>query len=111
MFLEQLKTAAHTLTFQEVIAYIENHYSFTPTAFKNGEHYNEAHENMGSCKIFSFAKIMNLNAETTLQLFGDFYRTDVLLHPEAENHQNIRNFMRFGWEGIHFEGNALIEKR
>lgn len=79
-------------------------YNFSPTAFRNGETYNEENQNNGSCKIFSFAKKMNLNKEQTLHLFGDFYRKDVLENPENTDHQNIRNFIKFGWEGISFMG-------
>ena len=32
---------------------------------------------------------------------------DVLENPQGTNHQNIRNFMKTGWDGIQFEGNAL----
>ncbi|MGV2481618.1 UNVERIFIED_CONTAM: HopJ type III effector protein, partial [Salmonella enterica subsp. enterica serovar Weltevreden] len=28
-------------------------------------------------------------------------------HPDATDHQNIRHFMRSGWAGIAFEGEAL----
>lgn len=48
--------------------------------------------------------------EETLALFGDFYRNDVLKNPGGNDHQNIRNFMEFGWDGILFEGEALREK-
>ena len=71
---------------------------------------NEAGENNGSCKVFSFAKLKGLNEEETLALFGDFYRTDVLANPEGSDHQNIRNFMQYGWDGIAFQGDALAEK-
>jgi hypothetical protein len=27
--------------------------------------------------------------------------------PSGTNHQNIRNFMKTGWNGIQFEGEAL----
>lgn len=110
MILEQLKTSAETIDFKEVIAYIDGHYDFTPTKFTNGNMVNKAGENNGSCKIFSFAKLKGLSKEETLALFGDFYRTDVLKNPEAADHQNIRNFQQYGWEGIVFEGKALAEK-
>lgn len=96
--------------FSDVIEFIDEHYSFTPTAFKNGETYNEANQNNGSCKIFAFAQMENLNQDETLSLFGDFYTKDVLENPEGNDHQNIRNFMKFGWEGIEFEGIALVKK-
>lgn len=106
-FLEKIKQNPEQIDFNETIAYIDEHYDFTPTAFKNGEVYNEANQNNGSCKIFSFAKILRLSQEQTLHLFGDFYRKDVLEFPENNDHQNIRNFIKFGWEGVDFEGEAL----
>lgn len=96
-------------SFPETIAYIDENYIFTPTTFKNGNQINNAGENNGSCKIFAFAKLNQLSKEETLSLFGDFYQ-DVLNTPEATDHQNIRNFMTFGWDGIQFEGEALRAK-
>lgn len=110
MILEQLEKNPETIVFQEIIEYIDAHYDFTPTGFTNGETTNEAGQNNGSCKIFSFAKKHNLSVEKTLALFGDFYRKDVLENPNGTDHQNIRNFMKTGWEGISFEGEALTEK-
>ncbi|GAA4757086.1 MULTISPECIES: HopJ type III effector protein [Flavobacterium] len=97
------------ISFQEVIAFIDENYNFTPTLFKNGDQINNIGENNGSCKIFSFAKLHNLSKEETLSMFGDYYK-DVLNTPEATDHQNIRNFMKFGWDRIHFEGQALNKK-
>jgi hypothetical protein len=48
-----------------------------------------------------------LSVEDTLALFGDYYRMDVLQHPEGNDHQNIRRFMQDGWAGIAFDGEAL----
>jgi hypothetical protein len=110
MIIKQLKFHPESLHFSDVIEYIDEHYEFAPTAFKNGNTYNEENQNNGSCKIFSFAKLNQLSKEETLVLFGDFYRTDVLENPEGEDHQNIRNFMEFGWDGIEFLGEALKEK-
>ncbi|WHF51582.1 HopJ type III effector protein [Chryseobacterium gotjawalense] len=107
MILDQLKTSPETIAFKEVIAYIDEYYDFTPIQFKNGNTVNEANENNGSCKVFSFAKLNDLSKEETLSLFGDFYRNDVLENPEGNDHQNIRNFMEFGWDAISFDGEAL----
>jgi len=107
---EKIQHAPETVTFQEVIAHIDENYDFTPTRFTNGDTTNEAGQNNGSCKIFSFAKQLNLSPEQTLNLFGDFYREDVLNKPEGNDHQNIRNFIQSGWEGIHFDGQALSKK-
>ena len=107
---EKINQAPETLTFPEVIAHIDAHYDFTPTRFTNGTAVNEAGQNNGSCKIFSFAQVQGLTKEQTLALFGDYYRVDVLGNPSGTDHQNIRNFMQSGWEGIRFEGTALKEK-
>ena len=58
-------------------------------------------------KLFSFAKLQNLSKEETLACFGAFYFEEVLGDPNGTNHQNIRNFINLGWDGIKFEGNAL----
>lgn len=95
--------------FSDVIAYIDTHYNHTPTAFKNGQQHNAATENQGSAKVFSFARIQGLNQEDTLSLFAEHYAA-VLATPEATDHQNIRQFMQNGWDGIQFEGEALSAK-
>ncbi|WP_419868325.1 HopJ type III effector protein [Chryseobacterium sp. CT-SW4] len=110
MLLEQLENSPETIQFNDVIAYIDANYDFTPTQFKNGDTLNEAGQNNGSCKVFGFAKLNQLPAEKVLPLFGAFYREDVLKNPEGTDHQNIRNFMKYGWEGISFEGEALKKK-
>lgn len=106
-FLNKIKSNSELITFQETIEIIESNYNFTQTTFKNGNQINNAGENNGSCKIFAFAKIHQLEKEETLALFGSYYFDDVLKNPEGNDHQNIRNFMIFGWDGISFEGDAL----
>jgi len=110
MIFEQLEKSAGEIQFKDVIAFIDEHYDFTPTKFTNGNTVNESDQNNGSCKVFSFAKLNDLSKEETLALFGDFYRTDVLQNPDGNDHQNIRNFMEFGWDGISFEGEAFRRK-
>ena len=110
MILEQLEKSPETIIFKDIIAYIDENYDFTPTKFTNGNTINEANQNNGSCKVFSFAQLKNLSKEQTLSLFGEFYREDVLNNPDGTDHQNIRNFMKFGWDGISFDGEALKKK-
>jgi len=110
MILEQLKNSPGTIDFKDVITFIDENYDFTPTKFTNGNTVNEANQNNGSCKVFSFARLNQFSKEETLALFGDFYRDDVLQNPEGTDHQNIRNFIEFGWQGIFFEGEALKSK-
>lgn len=110
IFLKKLKQTPNSITFPETIAVIEENYDFTPTAFDNGTQQNAAGENSGSCKLFAFAQLQNLNTQETLACFGAFYFEEVLGNPAGTNHQNIRNFIKTGWDGIQFEGEALILK-
>ena len=110
MILEQLEKSPETIIFKDIIAYIDENYDFAPTKFTNGNTINEANQNNGSCKVFSFAQLKNLSKEQTLWLFGEFYREDVLKNPDGTDHQNIKNFIEFGWDGISFEGEALKKK-
>ena len=109
-FLEKIKDEL-PISFHETILVITENYDYTPTEFRNGLGgdllINAPGTNEGSCKIFAFAKLHGLDVQKTLNLFGDYYRIDVLENPEAENHRNIRNFMKYGWEGIKLEGAAL----
>lgn len=109
-FLEKLKQTPNSVTFPEAIAVIDENYDFTPTAFENGTQHNAAGENSGSCKLFAFAQLQNLNQPETLACFGAYYFEEVLENPEGTNHQNIRNFIKTGWDGIHFKGVALTLK-
>ncbi|MFN3021906.1 HopJ type III effector protein [Soonwooa sp.] len=108
--LEQIKNGETNFDFNNVIADIDKHYDFFPTKFTNGAQINVANQNNGSCKIFYFAKINNLSKEQTLDLFGDYYKKEVLQDPEGDDHQNIRNFMKYGWDDVKFDGEALVEK-
>ncbi len=110
-FLKRLNDAADSIAFNDTIAVIDAHYDFTPTTFSNGNLRSEAGQNNGSCKIFSFGKLHNLSPQQTLACFGDYYRKDVLGNPQGTDHQNIRNFMKTGWDGVKFEGEALKQKR
>jgi hypothetical protein len=106
-FLNKVKQIPKLITFQETIEVIDSNYNFTPTTFKNRNQLNNAGENNGSCKIFAFAKIHHLEKNETLSLFGSYYFDDVLKNPDGNDHQNIRNFMVSGWDGISFDGEAL----
>ena len=108
-FLQCIKSG-QAVDFNQTLAIIAQHYDYIPTEFSNGiiqPLLNAAGQNEGSCKIFAFAKHQQLTQEQTLSLFGDYYRRDVLNNPQGNDHMNIRNFMRDGWEGIVFHGEAL----
>lgn len=108
IFLEKIRSHL-PVSFNETIAVITEHYHYQPTEFSNGLLVNLARTNEGSCKIFAFALIHQLSDQQTLQLFGEYY-LDVLNEPNGSGHQNIRNFMRDGWQGICFNGEALTAK-
>lgn len=96
--------------FADVIAFIEQYYSYTPQKFVNGYVHNLAGENAGSCKVFGFAKLHGLNQLDTLKLFAEHYRA-VLATPQGTDHPNIRNFQRFGWQAFLMEHNPLSLKK
>jgi len=93
-FLKTLETAPDSITFNDTISVIDANYDFIPSAFRNGEMRNEAGQNNGSCKVFSFARFHRLTSQQTLHCFGSYYREDVLKHPQGSDHQNIRNFIK-----------------
>ena len=102
------------VSFAETMAIIEAHYDYQPTEFSNGlgedKLVSAAGVNQGSCKIFAFALLHNLSPEQTLNLFGDYYHIDVLKNSGGTDHQNIRNFIKYGWEGIAFQNQPLTAK-
>ncbi len=107
-FIQKLADNA-ALDFEDTMQVIADNYEYTATAFSNGDVENAAGTNEGSCKIFAFAKLNELDQATTLRCFGRFYQ-DVLNTPEGTDHGNIRNFMQQGWDGIQFSGTALVAK-
>lgn len=107
-FIQALRS--ETNTFQQTMDFIEANYAFSPVAFTVGEQENELGTNQGSAKIFSLGKALSLNEAEVLQCFGDFYRKDVLEHPDAQDHQNIRNFIKHGWAGVSIDDSALTSK-
>jgi hypothetical protein len=111
---EQLTTLIKNLkdnktSFKEVLEFIETYYTHQPTAFKNGDANNEATQNQGSAKVFAFAQLNNLSKEDTLYLFAEHYQS-VLNHLNGTDHQNIRQFMLNGWDGVKFEGDCLTAR-
>jgi len=106
-FLQRLENSSEQIEFTDTMAVIEEAYTFTPTKFTNGDTVNNADQNNGSCKIFAFGLLNKLSEQQTLACFGSYYRDDVLKNPDGDDHQNIRNFISTGWQGIQFDGQAL----
>ena len=109
-FKTQLIENPKSIAFADTMAVIEENYDFTPTAFTNGDCENEAGQNSGSCKLFSFAVDQGLTPEQTLACFGAIYFEEVLGDPDGSGHQNIRNFMNSGFDGLKIHGTALVAK-
>lgn len=99
--------------FEETLRLIGRHYDYRPTGFRNGLGEavldNPAGTNEGSCKVFAFGMINNLVDEAVLEAFGEHYR-EVLADREGAGHQNIRNFMAFGYGGVEFDDMPLRPK-
>ena len=110
VFKAKLKNTPNDIEFSETMDVIEANYEFMPTAFKNGNLENAEGQNSGSCKLFAFAKAESLSKADTLACFGQFYFDDVLKDPKGNGHQNIRNFMNTGFDGLSFEGTPLKKK-
>jgi HopJ type III effector protein len=102
-FLATLKGDPESIEFTDTISVIEETYDYTPTSFSNGGVINEAGQNEGSCKILAFSFINNLTVTETLNCFGKYYREDVLGSPAGNDHQNIRQFILDGFEGVKFD--------
>lgn len=106
-FLNTLNDAPESVKFADTMALIDALYTFTPTAFSNGETHNAAGDNNGSCKILAFGQLQQLTEQQTLACFGHYFRDEVLKNPDGSDHQNIRNFMQTGWSGVTFDNTAL----
>ncbi|RKE42658.1 HopJ type III effector protein [Sphingobacterium detergens] len=103
------KSKGSQLQFQEVLDHIAEQYTYSPTPFQNGNLKNSATENQGSAKVLHFAKLNELSVADTLLLFAEHYQ-NVLDNPVGEGHQNIRQFMANGWDGVVFEADVLTDK-
>ena len=103
--------------FTEVMQKIDELYDHNPQfGYSSGvgteggfETRNEAGVNVGSNKVFYFAKMHGFTEEMTLRLFCEHYQ-NVLETPDGTSHLNIRSFMKNGWEGVRFDGETLRPK-
>lgn len=110
LFNANLEMDGSDIVFQDVMDLINKYYEVGLIEFKNGDVVNKPGENEGSAIIFSYAAISGLDKESTLKLFGEHYR-DTVADPDGDSHQNIRNFMKNGWDGIPFENGVALTKK
>ena len=106
-YLEALRSGAK-MNFNDLIKLINENYNYTPASFINGDLQNTATENQGSAKLFCFGVIHQLTKLEVLHCFGEHYQ-GVLNDPQGDSHQNIRNFIIYGWEGLKFDSPVLVE--
>lgn len=99
-FCERLSRDDHR--FDDTLAFIENHYVFTPTAFSNGGLHNTADANQGSCRVLALAVLEGLSRQQALQAFGEHYR-GVMADPEGHGHANIRALLQHGLGAVSFD--------
>jgi hypothetical protein len=106
-FLQQL--SLDDFQFETTLAFIEQHYNFTPSAFNNGGVENSSEQNQGSCKVFAVAELLKLSQQQALACFGQHYR-DVIATPEVDNHHNLRRVLKEGLADIRFDNFPLEPK-
>jgi len=110
LFNANLEMGGDDITFEEVTKLLDEHYESALCEFQNGGLTNKPGENQGSANVLSYAALSNLDDESTLKLWGQYYR-DVKNTPSGTDHQNIRNFIKSGWNGVKFEfGISLTRK-
>ena len=110
VFNANVEMDSESLMFEEVMEMIDTHYESQLLEFKNGDIVNQQGENEGSAKLLSYAALSNMDKDTTLKLWGQYYR-EVLKDPTGNSHQNIRNFMKYGWDGVPFENGIALTRK
>jgi len=98
------------VTFEEFTEMVNEFFETQLLEFKNGDLLNKQGENEGSAMVLSYSALSNFDKETTLKLWGQYYR-EVLADPKGDSHQNIRNFMKYGWEGVPFENGISLTRK
>jgi hypothetical protein len=106
-FLAAIERDSHQ--FAATLAFINQWYDFTPTAFNNGHIANSAEQNQGSCRVLAFASMQKLSTAQALKCFGEHYR-EVQAAPGADNHHNLRRLQAEGLVDIHFDRPPLRRK-
>jgi hypothetical protein len=110
LFNANLEMSSDDIMMEDVIEMIDINYESGLIEFKNGDIVNKQGENEGSAKVLSYAALSELDKDTTLKLWGQYYR-DVLATPDGTDHANIRNFMKTGWEGVPFENGIALTRK
>lgn len=105
-FRARLRSEHHLFT--DTLAFIAEHYSYTPSAFDNGSVSNPAGQNEGSCKTL-LRHPRRPQPRGNPAAFGEHYRA-VRDNPEGNDHANIRALQQTGLAGVHFERQPLSRR-
>ena len=90
-----------SLRSSQFIEMVEGCYETGLIEWSNGSQKNPPGTNEGSAHVLSLAALADLPKEKALLLWAEHYR-DVLATPDGDDHQNIRQFMEKGWDGVDF---------
>ena len=107
MILEKLNN--NEIIFADVLAFIDDNYNYTPTAFTNGNQENTIDQNQGSAKVLAFAQLNDYTENDTLKLFAEHYKA-VIETKKKKKKNNRSQFMQNGWNGVSFENDVLTKK-
>lgn len=110
MFNNNIDMDSSNLMLEDVLETINSHYETQLLEYRVGNIVNKQGENEATGLILSYAALSNMNQETTLKLWGQYYR-DVLKNPTGTDHANIREFMKTGWKGVPFENGIALTKK
>ena len=66
-FRQQLRSGQHL--FRQTLAFIAEHYQYSPSSFSNGSVENAAGQNEGSCKTLGLAQLEGFSDEEALLAF------------------------------------------
>ncbi|WP_312934128.1 HopJ type III effector protein [Pseudomonas sp.] len=103
-FRQSLTSGEHL--FATTLAFVAEHYTYTPQGFDNGGLVSTAGQNEGSCKTLGLALLENFTQEEALLAFGEHYRS-VLDTPEGSDHGNIRSLIKHGLTSVTFAEQPL----
>lgn len=110
MFNNNVDMDSSNLMLEDVLEMINAHYETQLLEYSVGNIVNKQGENEATGLILSYAALSNMNKETTLKLWGQYYR-DVLKNPNGTDHANIREFMKNGWNSVPFENGIALTKK
>ncbi len=94
---------AGSAIFTDVLSFIEARYTYTPTAFKNGQQRNAANENQGSAKVCFFCATQWLRSGANPQPICRTLCFKYLQHLMELIIKISASLCSTGWDGVQFE--------